>query len=301
MFLRFSLLWLALIAQAQQKPFGFGKPIAVEDARKRDLTVFADGQGLPPGRGDAKTGAAIMLLGHPNKAGDSYSGSTAWLNAVRSQVFMGRAEGDDDDADTDSRTVTVGKPNYCARGEALRFRWHEWAFILEDDLPTDTRAELAQVTRAHSENAAFMRCLAAATMARRAVSHNPGVNYAPSVFAKMAEGKGLSRRAFEAAFERLLHIGEIELDQQLWKRENRTWKFGLRAASKRTDPPAPTPRTDPHRPISETRGNPCTDPHAPTPLYTTYILEGAEDGPPSNQSANDLTHPLAGKGHNHDN
>lgn len=236
-------------------------------------------------RAAGETGAAIMLLGHPNKAGDSYSGSTAWLNAVRSQVFMGRAEGDEADADPDARSVTVGKPNYCERGEALRFRWHDWAFILEDALPADTRAEIAQISRANAENAAFMRCLAAATVAKRPVSHNPGVNYAPAVFAKMAEGKGFGRKAFEAAFERLLHIGEIALDQQLWKRENRTWKFGIKASSKCTDPPAPTPRTEAHRPHAETGTNACTDPHAPTPLYPTDILDGAEDGPPSNSQS----------------
>ena len=56
---RFSFLLFAVMAQAQQKPFGFGKPIAAEEAQKRDLTVFAGGQGLPAGRGDAKTGASI--------------------------------------------------------------------------------------------------------------------------------------------------------------------------------------------------------------------------------------------------
>src|SRR3546814_19155736 len=34
------------------------------------------------------TGAAILLIGHPNKSGDTYSGSTAWLNAVRSQITI---------------------------------------------------------------------------------------------------------------------------------------------------------------------------------------------------------------------
>lgn len=55
---RFSLL-LSVALAAQEKPFGFGKPIAPGEAQKRDLTVFADGRGLPPGRGDAKAGASV--------------------------------------------------------------------------------------------------------------------------------------------------------------------------------------------------------------------------------------------------
>jgi RecA-family ATPase len=229
-------------------------------------------------RAAGESGAAILLLGHPNKAGDSYSGSTAWLNAVRSQVSMTRP--DAEDGDQDARTLTAGKPNYSRAGEAMRFRWHEWAFVLEDDLPADQRAELAHTIRETSANSAFMRCLEACTKAERAVSHHPGSNYAPNVFAKIPEGKGFDRKAFEGAFERLLSLGEIAVDQPLWKRDNRVWKRGIKAAEKRTNPPALTPRTDPHRPLPESGGNPCTGLHAPTPLYTTYIAGGAEGGPP---------------------
>jgi cytochrome c len=59
MFWRFSLLLVAGLLAAQPKPFGFGKPVSPREAQKRDLTVFADGQGLPPGRGTAAQGAPI--------------------------------------------------------------------------------------------------------------------------------------------------------------------------------------------------------------------------------------------------
>src|SRR3546814_14239190 len=61
----------------------------------------------------------------------------------------------------------------------LFLSWHEWAFILEDELPNDQRAEIAAVVQANGENDAFLRCLASATEQKRAVSHNPGSNYAP--------------------------------------------------------------------------------------------------------------------------
>ncbi len=223
-----------------------------------------------------ESGAAILLLGHTNKAGDSFSGSTAWLNAVRSQISLTRP----DEMDEEARALTIGKTNYTKTGEALRFRWHNGAFVDEADLPADQRADLAHTIRETSANSAFLRCLEACTKAQRAVSHHPSANYAPTVFAKMPEGKGFDRKAFEGAFERLLSLGKIAIDQPLWKRENRVWKRGIKAVDGRTDPPALTPRTDPHSPPAQSSGNPCTDPHAPTPLYTTYIAGGAEGGPP---------------------
>lgn len=224
------------------------------------------------------TGAAILLLAHPNKAGDSFSGSTAWLNAVRSQFTLSRP--DAEGADPDQRTVTVGKANYATAGEAITFRWHNWAFVRDDDLPADQRAELAQVIRASRENDVFMACLAAATASRRAVSHNPGVNYFATVFARMPEAKGTTRGAFEAAFERLLHLGKIELDAALWQDAHRHWKQGIRAVENCGNPPAATPCGEARLPLPETRRNPCGNPRAATPLYTTYMTGGAEGGPP---------------------
>ena len=163
-------------------------------------------------------GTTIILVGHPNKAGDDYSGSTAWLNAVRSQITLRKPE---DCFDHDERVLTLGKANYARQGEQLAFRWHNFAFVLDDDLPPDQRAEIAAVAQANGENQAFMRCLAAATDCQRAVSHNPGSNYAPKVFAVMPEGKKLSEQSYRAAMERLLHIGEIRLDQPLWRKPRR--------------------------------------------------------------------------------
>ena len=188
------------------------------------------------------TGAAILLIAHPNKSGDNYSGSTAWLNAVRSQVTLDRlrdAEGAINDPD--ARVLSTGKANYSRLGEAVKFRWHKWAFVREDDLPSDTRAELADVIKANEENAAFLKCLEITTERKKAVSENPGTNYFGTVFCKMLEGKKYPRVAFERAFERLLSLGKIRLDAKLWQRENRQWKYGIKC----TDPP----RTDPpHRP-----------------------------------------------------
>jgi RecA-family ATPase len=169
-----------------------------------------------------ETGAAIILLGHPNKSGDDYSGSTAWLNAVRSQFTI------EHDQQSDMRTVTVGKANYARKGEQLRFAWVDWAFVLEDDLPPDTARKLAETAKAHAGNDAFLRCLALCTEQRRNVSHVPGSNYAPATFAKMPDAKGMKRAEFEAAMNRLLSLKVIECDAELWRGPDRKPRRGIR-------------------------------------------------------------------------
>ncbi|MFN6933760.1 MAG: AAA family ATPase [Tsuneonella sp.] len=187
----------------------------------------------------------IVLLGHPNKSGDSYSGSTAWLNAVRSQIEIARLTDDlGNEHDPDARVLTVGKANYARHGQRHPFRWHDFAFWHDDDLPDDLQKEYAALAKSNGENAAFLRCLAAATERKKAISENPGANFYGSVFPKMPEGKGYGKDAFDRAFHRLLAVGLIELDAKLWQRENYAWKYGIREVEK--PPNAPTDPT--HRP-----------------------------------------------------
>lgn len=153
-----------------------------------------------------ETGAAILLLGHPPKSGADYSGSTAWLNAVRSQFLI------EHDEVTDIRTLRLGKANYGRKGEEIRLAWVDWAFVLEGDLPPDMARGIAETARAQSENAAFMACLRAreAQGEGRQVGPAPGPNYAPTQFEDMPEAKGFKRDRLRAAMERLFQTGEIE-------------------------------------------------------------------------------------------
>lgn len=169
-----------------------------------------------------ESGAAIILLGHPNKSGDDYSGSTAWLNAVRSHFAI------EHDQQTDMRILTVGKANYARKGEQVRFAWMDWAFVHGDDLPPDTARKLAATARAHACNEAFLRCLALCTERNRNVSHQPGSNYAPKIFAGMPEAKGYKKADFAAAMERLLTLETIELDTELWRGPDRKPRRGIR-------------------------------------------------------------------------
>ena len=170
-----------------------------------------------------ETGAAILLIGHPNKAGANYSGSTAWLNAVRSQIVIER------DPASDIRTLAVGKANYAPMEDTVRFAWVDGAFVHEGDLPPDRARAMADTAKANGENAAFLRCLAVCTGQRRNVSHKQGSNFAPQIFAGMSEAKGIKAAGFAAAMERLLHLHQIELDCPLWKGDDRHVRHGIRA------------------------------------------------------------------------
>lgn len=199
-------------------------------------------------------GVTIMLVAHANKAGDTYSGSTAWLNAVRSQIVLSRPDGS---IDPDERVLSLGKANYARQGDELRFRWHDFALVRDEDLPSDTRAEMAATAQANHDNDLFLRCLDLRNQQERAVSENAASakSYAPKVFADMPESKGIGVRRLEAAMDRLFRIGVIERGY-LW-REDRKDKFGLRRTCADPAQSAPTPRADP----APTR---CADP-APTP------------------------------------
>lgn len=153
--------------------------------------------------------AAVLLLGHPAKvAGSEYSGNAGWSAHVRQRWFMdwgGRETGD-----TDARILKKAKANLSKRGEEIAFRWHEWAFVMDDDLPDDTRAEIAKVAQAGADNALFLACLAERTRQERATSELVSSTYAPKVFATMAESKGIGKDRLAAAMDRLFRLGTVE-------------------------------------------------------------------------------------------
>lgn len=169
-------------------------------------------------------GATVVLVAHSNKAGDTYSGSTAWLNAVRSQIVLSRP---DDTHDPDERILSLGKANYARQGQELRFRWHDFALRLDSDLPTDTRKELAATVQASNDNELFIACLREMTKQQRAVSEKPSKGFAPLVFTRMPESRGIGKPRLEAAMDRLYRIGRIERGE-LWRGPDRKTIYGLR-------------------------------------------------------------------------
>lgn len=174
-------------------------------------------------------GGAVLVVGHPNKAGDSYSGSTAWENQVRSRLFIETPKGDDGvPFDPDLRVMRNEKANYARRNSEVRFMWVRGAFVLESEIPQEQRDEMAANMAAARGNEIFLRCLDESTANKVSTSASQAAsNYAPRVFVKMPTASGLSVDALEQALHRLLHLGEIANEQRLFQRENRSWVTGL--------------------------------------------------------------------------
>lgn len=168
---------------------------------------------------------AVLLLHHPSKAGADWLGSVAWTNKVRNRLAVRR---DADAHDGDCRVIESAKANYGRTGDKIAFRWLDGAFVPDADLPDSVRAQLAEVSGANAANAAFLACLDICTAQKRNVSHNWGRNFAPRVFVRMVEGKGFTVEDFEGALDRLLHIGAIEVDAELWPDAGRRPRRGIR-------------------------------------------------------------------------
>jgi len=159
----------------------------------------------------ALTVGCVILIGHPNKAGDQFSGSTAWENQVRSRIYMETPAAEDGIVvDRDARVLRVGKANYAANGAELRFRWHQGAFVRDIDLPPSLAEQIAETAQAGADNDAFLACLAERNRQNRPVSERPSVSFAPKVFATMSESRGIGKARLHAAMDRLFRLGRIE-------------------------------------------------------------------------------------------
>ena len=220
-----------------------------ENAR-HDVAAFL---GLLERLSEAMNGA-VILLAHPNKQhaqgnkqGNEYSGSTGWSAHVRNRLFIDWADKTDSGEfiGDDGRVLRKSKANYGKKGEEIYFRWHEWAFVRDADLPEDKRNDLQEMARANFENERFIACLRQRTVERRAVSEQPtSRTWAPKVFADMPEAKGCTKEQLSGAMDRLFRIEAIERGF-LWvdKGEGKA-RHGLRETGKQLPLTSPLTSAD---------------------------------------------------------
>mgnify|MGYP003582302988 CR=1 FL=1 len=221
---------------------------------------------------------SVLFLGHPNKAGQEFSGSTAWENQVRSRLFMEVPKYEDGTIpDPDVRTLLRGKANYARNGERLIFRWHRWAFVREEELPKDQRAEIAATIAANRDNDIFLACLAERNRQQRPVSERVSKTYAPKVFDDMPESRRIGKARLEQAMDRLFRIGRIERGFLFRDTAEGKDKFGLREVSlggchgsaNASDNVPPTLSANVRQSAENDRQH--------TPLDTTYLSGAAQD------------------------
>jgi RecA-family ATPase len=159
---------------------------------------------------------AVLLLGHIAKAENSkFSGTTAWSNASRNRLFLGRPTDANEAArDPDARILERSKANYARSGDTLTIMWHYGAFARPEDIGP---AGSAQSLQDALDNRDFLDRLATLTRQRRPLSiKKQAKNYAPRV---MSQQPGIrhqqTEQKMERAMGRLLTAGVIAPDMPL--------------------------------------------------------------------------------------
>lgn len=152
---------------------------------------------------------AVILNCHPSRAGISEghggSGSTAWVNAARSHLYLEREK--EDNADGDGRVLTRKKANYAAINEQIRLAWCDGVF----EGAYEATGAVKGMEQRNAETA-FLEALA--TLSKRGQKASPNRNvatYAPKMMtaSKMSQVKGFKIRDLEAAMTRLFDADRI--------------------------------------------------------------------------------------------
>jgi RecA-family ATPase len=157
-----------------------------------------------------KHSCAILLLSHPSltglNSGSGTSGSTGWNNAVRSRLYFQTVKSDDGtEPDVNLRTLQGMKSNYGVRGGKIDVDWKNGLFV-----PVKGPGGFDKLAADRKAADVFVELLKAINRQGRRVSANPGVSYAPTVFAEELGNHGIKKQAFADAMKRLLAEGTIK-------------------------------------------------------------------------------------------
>lgn len=172
---------------------------------------------------------AVLLLGHIAKGeGSRFAGTSAWSNAARNRIFLGRPETPAAARNPDLRLLTRDKANYGRSGEDIELMWHFGALVRPYDIdPSEDMLTSADA----GDNLKLLVRLDELTRQRVPLSIKPKArNYAPRIIAK--QGRFTRTEDIErmkAAMARLLTAGVIAEDQDLgWQLDNRKPATGLK-------------------------------------------------------------------------
>lgn len=155
----------------------------------------------------------VMMLSHPSlsgmASGRGASGSTAWVNSVRSWLYLERVRGDDGaEVDEDIRSLKTTKANYGRTGGQITVRWQNGVFAHAEEATEIWIEKAAAMAKAE---AIFIELLRAYENQGRHVSDKKGPNYAPAIFAAEERAKGFTSNALMDAMNRLFNANRISL------------------------------------------------------------------------------------------
>jgi RecA-family ATPase len=156
-----------------------------------------------------KHDCAFLLLAHPSltgmSTGSGMSGSTGWNNAVRSRMYFQTAKASDGtEPNKNLRTLEGKKSNYGERGGKIDLEWKNGLFV-----PVHGATGLDKLAAEQKADEVFSNLLKRFISQGRDVSHKKGPSFAPAIFAKETEAKGISSTQLDDAMTRLFEKEKI--------------------------------------------------------------------------------------------
>jgi RecA-family ATPase len=157
-------------------------------------------------------GGSVTVLSHPSVAGISsgsgISGSTAWHGAFRFRQYLtGVKPGDGEQPDGDVRELQFKKNQYGPLGESVAVRYERGLF-----LPIAGMSNLDKLAREQNVEEIFLSLLARFERDGRNVSSTQSPTYAPALFSKEKEAKGIRKADLAAAMLRLFEANKIHVE-----------------------------------------------------------------------------------------
>ena len=160
-------------------------------------------------------GGAVLLNAHPSRSGMSASGdvdggSTAWSNTARSRWSLTRPPAEEGaEPDVNARILTRRKANYSSIGETIPLRWHDSVLV-----PQNVAAASSGAPARAAAESLFLTLLDRCLEQGQAVSDSShAANFAPKIFAKRPDRRGLTRKDFDVAMQALFASRSIRLGE----------------------------------------------------------------------------------------
>ena len=165
-------------------------------------------------------GVTIILLGHTAKTnGSEFSGSTAWNACVRSRIFLGPHEEEED-----VRVLTRAKSNYAKKGDQVELQWQAGVLV---PYSVDTSISMEELGRARQT---FKDAIDKLTSRDINVSHlkTSPKNFAPKVIREQGLAGEHSPKALEKAMWSLIDEGHILTSQPFGRTAHGNKRTGLK-------------------------------------------------------------------------
>ncbi len=138
-------------------------------------------------------GCAVIALAHfpltGLNIGSGTSGSTAWINSVRSRMYLTKLK--DEEADPNLRVLELMESNYSQAGTTVNVRWKDGLCVRESG-----GTQLDRMAANKKAERVFIEFLDAYTEQGRKVNSSSGPKYAPSIFASDPKAEGIIKSNF---------------------------------------------------------------------------------------------------------